>query len=85
MVYSDVWITTGGTMNNALTEHIGKAVHETRTTGKQPILMGFTKLWNVRKRRELTQQSFDVINADHEITHEEVLCRLLLAVHPSIE
>ena len=82
VVFVGVWITTAGTVYNDLARRIGKAVQtimrQSGSSYKKSVLIGFTKLRNVRKREELREKSRDVTAADHKITHDEVRRRLLL-------
>jgi len=74
-MFADVWITTGGTMYNALTEHIGRAVaavHKNRSTDKKPVLIGFTNLEYIINCDDIRKHSHDITTADEQVRRRSV-------------
>ena len=63
-VLADVWITTGGTMYNALTRHIGTAVQQNRM---KPVLLGFTNLEYIIQCDDIREHSHDITTADEQV------------------
>jgi len=71
VVFAGVWITTAGTVCNDLSRRIGEAVHTTMqqsgNTSMKPVLIGFTKLRNVKNRDEIRNKSLQIDNADEQV------------------
>ena len=66
VVFTGVWITTGGTMYNDAAKYTGKALYshmqQSGTSCPKPVLVGFANLKDVRSYREIKQGSHSVVD-----------------------
>jgi len=67
-VFSDVWITIGGSRYNAVAQRLGKAVRECRTENRStPTIIRFANLRDIENSDEIRQQSHNISSADQQV------------------